>query len=458
MVCSKRKRLLITAVIVLLLGAASVQVWAQKPSAQPYDDNCVLCQAKKKVNEAVPWLRLGADMRYRFYRIDNIKLDKTHPDHEIMFQRARARVWAKVTPLENLEFNARLMGEPRYWCKPDSKDSWTHCEALLDQANVRWKKACGLPLTLTVGRQDFKFGEGWTLRDGTPLDGGRSTFFDAARATWNASEIKTTFDLIYIHNHADTAWLHRPFSDRDIDIAEHDEKGIVFYASNKSLKNHTLDAYFIYKNDRKVSSKGWDAETYSFGLRASGAIDENWKYRAEIVPQFGHKNDTSLCALGSNNQLAYHFNDKWKNVIRAQYEYRSGDPDSQDGAFDILWGRWYQGSNLWHFYVAKLEALMAAPSNYHRMSIGWTAKPAKKWWFKADYHLLFRDRNTFSGQAGFSDNGCFRGQLFTAIIGYDQNEHIKHHLMVDAFLPGNYYSDARNDVAFFMKYQIMFTW
>ena len=87
-----------------------------------------------------------------------------------------------------------------------------------------------------------------------------------------------------------------------------------------------------------------------------------------------------------------------------------------------------------------------------------TAKPAKKWWFKADYHLLFRDRNTFSGQAGFSDDGCFRGQLFTAIVGYDQNEHIKHHLMVDAFLPGNYYSDARNDVAFFMKYQVMFTW
>ncbi|MGB2824789.1 MAG: alginate export family protein, partial [Phycisphaerae bacterium] len=430
----------------------------QTRGSGPYDDNCIICRTKKRLDEAVSWLRLGADLRYRFYRIDNIKLDKKHPDHEILFQRPRARIWAKITPLENLELNVRLMGEPRYWCKPDSKDKWTHCEAFLDQLNVRWRKAFGLPLTLTVGRQDFKFGEGWVLRDGAPLDGGRSTFFDAIRATWDASEIQTTFDLIYIHNHANVAWLHRALNDRDFDIAEHDEQGAVFYVSNKSLKGHTLDAYFIYKNDEKVSSKGWDADIYSFGLRAKGAIDENWQYRAEIIPQFGYKNDTSLCALGSNNELAYHFNDKWKNVLRTQYEYRSGHPHTQDGAFDILWGRWYQGSNLWHFYVATLEAVMAAPSNYHRVSLGWGAKPTKKWWFNADYHLLFRDRNTFSGRAGFSDGGCFRGQLITGIVGYKQNEHVDHHLMLDLFFPGDYYTDARNDAAFFLKYQVVFTW
>jgi len=442
--------------VVFCLAAALLPAVA--PAEGTHDDNCILCQAKHKLGESVPWLRLGADLRYRFYRIDNPKLDKTHPDHEFVFQRPRARVWAKATPLENLELNARLMGEPRYWCKPDSKPKWTHCDAFLDQLNVRWSQAMGLPLTLTVGRQDFKFNEGWLLRDGTPLDGGRSTFFDAARATYQAQDIQTTFDLIFIHNHANVAWLHRAINDRDFDIAEHDEDGAVFHVTNKSVQGHTLDGYFIYKHTEPVVPKGWRSDLYTFGARAAGRLDENWKYRAEIAPQFGQKDDTDVCALGANSRLAYHFNDAWKNDLHVDYEYRSGHKDTQDGAFDILWGRWYQGSNLWHFYVAKLEALMAAPSNYHRVAVGWGTRPTKKLWLKLDYHLLFRDRNTFSGRAGFTEDGAFRGQLITGILGYDVNKHVKTHLMLDWFFPGDYYSETRNDAAFFLKYQVVFTW
>ena len=453
-----RGYLLLPVAGVLAAWAWSAGAARAQPQNGPCDDNCILCRTKRQLHESISWLKLGADLRYRFYRMDNWKLDKHHPDHEFLFQRGRARAWAKITPLENLELNVRMMGEPRYWCKPDSKETWTHCEAFLDQLNVRWTRALNLPLTVTAGRQDFKLDEGWLVRDGTPLDGGRSTFFDAVRGTWQADAIDTTIDLMYVHNHANSSWLHRPANDADFDIAEHDEQGAIVHVTNRSLKGHTLGAYFIYKNDEKVSPRGWDADLYTFGLRAKGAIDEHWKYRAEIAPQFGHKNGTKVCALGSNNELAYHLNDAWKNVLRTQYEYRSGDPHTQNGAFDILWGRWYQGSNLWHFYVAKLEAVMAAPSNYHRVSVGWKAKPAKKWWFAADYHLLFRDRNTFSGRTGFSDSGCFRGQLISSIVGFDQNQHVKHHVMLDLFFPGDYYTSARNDAAFFLKYQVIFTW
>ena len=439
--------------------AAAVAIAPRAAQAQgAHDDNCVVCRTKKQLSESITWLRLGADLRYRFYRIDNHRLDKKHAMHEFLFQRGRARVWAKATPLENLELNVRLMGEPRHWCKPDVKDTWTHCEAFLDQLNVKWSKAAGLPLTLTVGRQDFKFGEGWLLRDGTPRDGGRSTFFDAARAKYAAKDIQTTFDLIYVHNSANSSALHRPFNDADFDIAEHDEQGAIFYVSNKSLKGHTLEGYFIYKHDEQTSPAGWDADLYTFGLRAKGSLDEHWKYRMEIAPQFGQKNDTDVCALGSSNRLAYHLHDAWKSDVHVDYEFRSGHEDTQDGAFDILWGRWYQGSNLWHFYLATMETVIAAPSNYHRVAVGWSGRPAEKLWINFDYHLLFRDEKTFSGQRGYSEDGCFRGQLLTALIGYDHNKHVKSHLMLDLFFPGNYYTDDRNDVAFFMKYQIVFTW
>ena len=444
--------------VLVLAGALPSPARAQHGADGPCDDNCIICRTKKRLGESVTWLKLGADLRLRLYYNNTVRLDKTHhPTHEQLWQRHRARVWARITPLKNLDFNIRLMGEPRYWCAPDTRESFTHCEAFLDQFNVKWSQAFGLPLAATVGRQDFKFGEGWLLRDGVPLDGGRSTFFDAARLRLDAKDIQTTFDLIYVYNHADSAWFHRPFNDQDLDFAEHDEQGAILYVSNKSVEGHTLDGYFIYKHDDRVAANGWNSDLYTFGLRAKGALDKRWKYRAELAPQFGHKNGTDVCALGANSEIAYHFHDPWANSLRVQYEYRSGD-DDPNKAFDILWGRWYQGSNLWHFYLAPLETLSAAPSNYHRVALGWGCKPTKKFSVDFDYHFLFRDENPLAGNANFSRDGCFRGQLLTLLFSYKFNRHVKSHLMVDLFFPGDYYSDRRNDVALFVKYQVIFTW
>jgi hypothetical protein len=418
---------------------------------------CEVCQAKERFHKLVPWLELGTDLRLRGYYILNPKLDKHHPSHELFFQRHRLRVWASLKPIADLRFNIRLMAEPRHWYKPDSKDSFTHCEAIFDKFNIEWSNVLGLPVKLTVGRQDMKLGRGWLIKDGTPVDGGRSGFFDAIRATIRAKDIQTTLDLVYVHNHADTAWFIRPFSDRDLDIAEHDESGVIVYLSNTSVEKHTIDAYFIYKDDRKVSSKGWNADLFTFGGRVVGACGEGWTYRGELAIQLGEKNGSDVTAMGADTEVAYHFKDAWKSRVRAQYEYRSGDEDTQDGAFDILWGRWYQGSNLWHFYVAQLDALIAGPSNYHRLAVGYACKPAKKWGVELDYHLLFRDRNPFTGQSRFG-RGCFRGQLVTLLIKYDHNKHLKSHLMFDMFFPGDYYSNNANDMALFTKFQIILSW
>ena len=147
--------------VILATTALPPAVLAHPTAGGPYDDNCVICQAKRKLDDSVPWLRMMADLRLRFYDIQNPRLDKHHPSHEMLWQRHRARVGASATPWEDLQLEVRLMGEPRHWCKPDSKDSGTHCEALFDRLSARWKKAFGLPLTFTVGRQDLKFGEGW---------------------------------------------------------------------------------------------------------------------------------------------------------------------------------------------------------------------------------------------------------------------------------------------------------
>jgi len=76
----------------------------------------------------------------------------------------------------------------------------------------------------------------------------------------------------------------------------------------------------------------------------------------------------------------------------------------------------------------------------------------------AFYHIVFRDENPYAGTTGFSSDGCLRGQLLTGLLTHKFNEHVAVHLLGEAFFPGDYYDNTRNDVAFFLRAQLTFSW
>ena len=95
----------------------------------------------------------------------------------------------------------------------------------------------------------------------------------------------------------------------------------------------------------------------------------------------------------------------------------------------------------------------------HRVGPGVSLSPAKGVSVQAKYNVLFAQRNNLARvRAVFSRRGNFRGQLATAILKHTINKHIKHYIMGEVFVPGNYYCNARNDVATFARYQIELTW
>ena len=428
----------------------------------------------QKTKHPVPWFTWGADIRLREVFTPNLLLDK----EDRHFQRYRERVWASVTPIEDLSFNTRLVYEPRHFCQPSREaytrdaayiDEWTMGEGIFDQMNVQWRKAFGQPLTMTVGRQDIILGDGWLVLDGTPLDGSRTIFFDAARGTYEAKSISTTFDLIYICQHADSDYWLPPFCDQDFHNIEQNEKGVIAWVANKSIPATEIDGYFIYKHDDKVIGglpndhvapwqAGTDADIYTFGGRVAGGVGDHWKYRAEMAGQFGNKDGRTLCAQGFNSLLSYFFKDAINNNVRVGYEYLSGDKPGTDTdeQFDPLWGRWPQFSELLAYTVA-LENRPGETTNLHRAGFGWSCNPIKNLEWKNDYNLLFRDQKSYTGRAYF-DQGCFRGSLLSSVLKYKFNDHVSTHLWTEFFFPGDFYSDKNNEVGAFLRYEIVFAW
>ncbi len=420
-----------------------------------------LRQFKTDLHKSAPWLETGGDFRFRIVYDEARRMDKEASGHDRVNTRYRARVWTKMKQSDELEFNIRLMTEPRYYHRPSSRNKQlAYEEALFDILNMKWKNAFGLPLEITAGRQEIILGSGLLIRDGTPLDGGNTKFFDAIRLSYDWQSRDTTVDLIWVDNYGDSAKRIKPFNDRDTDFVEQDERGLIVYVSDKSRQKTQVDGYFIYKNDHNRNrSSGTEGNIYTLGTFIKGDISERWKYQLEFAPQFGHKNGKELNAFATSNQLSYHFNDAKKNRIHFGYEYLSGN-DDPDKNFDRLWGRiddlW---SKLYQCSIDSIDGRSADSSNLHRLNVGWVTEPLEKIKIETNYHLLFADDNTSAGgTGGLSKSGNFRGQLIRTEIRYSASKQLSHRIEFELFCPGDFYNDDRNDPAIFFRYAIMFVW
>ena len=448
------KKLICAAIVFSICFTTSVQAISQDANSS---DKGMLSQLKNPTD----WIELSADLRLRAEYDNNRKLDKKADGHErVLFPRYRIRAGAKFKLTEDVDFNLRFVTEPRYYIRPRSMDpQFIRNEVLIDKFNLTWRNAFDLPLTIVAGRQDIVLGSGWLIRDGTPLDGGRTAFFDALRFTYNL-ESDTTIDFIWVENHADSAKWFKPFHDRNNDFSEQDEQGAIVYLSKKTGKDAGIDLYFIDKHDyhRAISTAGDEGEIYTLGMRKYGRLNDNWQYNMEFAPQFGHKNGKSLGAFATNDKLIYNFNDEKKTKIYLGYEYLSGN-DDKDKNFDRGWGRVDTWSVLYQGNLDSIDGRSYDNSNLHRLYADWETNPTEKLNLLCGYALLFADENTQQGGTrGMSKRGNFRGQLLKAMLKYKVSKNIEHRIEGELFLPGDFYNDDKNDPAVFFRYGLYLTW
>ena len=433
------------------------------------------------IKKPTNWFEWGGDLRLREqYEVNDRSLNKNTPGHNIHLQRYRTRLFSTLTPVNNdeagkIDFNVRLTWEFFNFCYPQGVRDTNFDEVVFDSLNIKWSKILNSNLSATVGRQDITdLGNGWLIFDGTPLDGSRTVYFDAVRATYDMPDAKTKLDLIGVANSAESQWLP-PINDQDKFLNESDVAGVIAWLTNKSIDRTELNAFYIFTDDTPQLATGLDQTLHTFGGRVVHDFDDHWRARAEVAEQLGHRDFVDVCAGAFNSRLTYFFKDSWNQQLHLDYEYLSGDDPSTDTneGFDILWGRWPQWSEIAANVWALEGGRPAAYTNLQRVGGGWVGEPLPQrcrnthgetcaayapLQVSLDYYLLFANENTFAGSQSFSDSGHFRGQLVTAWLRYRFNEHVSGHLIGEVFFPGDYYSDFRNDVGVFARYELQFQW
>ena len=221
-------------------------------------------------------------------------------------------------PVTNVSANVRLAAEEREWSKPSNAGQFgprsgfegaRHRGQRLFESEQHRQPATDL----LGGRQDIALGDPddwWLVMDGTPGDGSWTFFLDSLRATYDAKDIKTKMDVIYIYQDAlpdgvmptigESSGNTSPLGKRPYYLTEQNEQGAIIYLSNKSVKDMQIDGYFIYKGDHRTDTtlikNGDNADIFTVGSKITGTPTEHWFYSAEAAYQFGSKQDSNVLA------------------------------------------------------------------------------------------------------------------------------------------------------------------
>jgi len=404
------------------------------------------------------------------------------PDRD--FFRLRSSLWGKAALGEDLGAYLKLTNEAKYYLgtyKPletadrtSDSNRFDVDELIVDNLYFDYRNVSGLPLDLRIGRQDFfgVYGEGFLIIDGTPGDGSRTAYFNAAKAVWRINA-GSSVDLVYLSDPKSDTYLPSLYPARSDSIPTYvsnkrllnasDEQGVVLYGKSRINSYLALEPYYIYKEEDPVGTNA-KLKLNTIGGRAVVTVGE-WKLRGEFAHQFGeYGNDRDRKANGGylfvgRKHEAAPLKPEWD----LGYVYLSGDDPStpQHEGWDPLFARapaWneiyvyplvYETGNdsgpipaYWtnlHIYLANLRLAFTADTN-----------------LALSYQYLRSDQTTSGlNPAMFSNNSKERGQVATLILNHNFTKQLSGLLQAEYFIPGKFYTDKAENAAL-LRWQLQY--
>jgi len=385
------------------------------------------------------------------------------------FYRLKTSLWGQYDYNKDVNVYLRIANEMRYYGlsnNPANQDgrpggsAYDMDEGVIDNAYVEVKNLFNNKVDLKIGRQDFLyvFGEGFLIMDGTPGDGSRTYYFNAAKATYKINP-NNSVDFVYImDNQYDKMLLfdnHR--APRMINTS--DEEGAVVYGRMKLSDQVLLEPYYI----NKVEFLSPNRNINTIGARAVDTFNP-WKVRGELAAQSGqcdNADKTKITAMGGYGYLTRSFNEvKFSPEIEIGGVYLSGDdPNTKNTieGWDPLFSRWPWMSELYVLSYAKETGVAGDWTN-----LVWYRIPQVKLQFDkvtsftGSYNKLFALENNVAGSI-YSTNGKDRGDIVDLLVKHVFNAQIAASLQFIYFTPGNYYlSSVAPGPATFTRWEVSY--
>ena len=233
--------------------------------------------------------------RFRFETWDNtVSLDDTAADG-FAYTRNRTTLGLSWRAAKNLEVLGKVTNEFRVYLAPKDRAFNGH-ELFVDNLYLKWTNPGPIPFTVTAGRQDLNFGEGFIIADGTPGDGSRSYYFNALRVDANLGK-----------NHRLTAFAHaQKATDRFLPVinprsqvlAEQPEQALALYYSG-AFGRTTVDVYAVHKTTDATEAWPVPTRTETFGARTMAALAKPLHFTLEGALQTGTFGDAGRAAFGA---------------------------------------------------------------------------------------------------------------------------------------------------------------
>src|SRR5574341_1406252 len=393
------------------------------------------------------------------------------------FWRLKTSVWDKVDIDKQYGLFVKITNEARYFMTSNTaaQVGLVGDEFLFDNLYIYAKKPAGLPVDLTIGRQDFlgAFGEGFLIMDGTPLDGSRTFYFNAARALVTIND-QYNVDLVYLFSQENDGALpsysmykKATFGYEKRALNSYDEKGVVVYGRGKITDKVTVEPYYIWKEEETPDASTAAAKPAlrldTYGVRAAVGFGEGWKARAEYALQSGEYNDANRTKREGNGGYAYigrtYDNTTMKPGWDLGYITMSGDDQATTKVegWNPLFSRYPQISELYSLTLLTETGIPAYWTNIQIYRALVKLVPTEETKLELSYNYLKADK-TFSATGGFaplfSGASKDRGQLITAKLNRKFSPILDGYVLIEQFLPDDFYASTNQFDAQFVRWEL----
>ncbi|MDZ7860284.1 MAG: alginate export family protein [Candidatus Krumholzibacteriota bacterium] len=399
--------------------------------------------------------RFGFRERLRQTYLKNaFDLDGEGPD-DWNFLRVRSQLWGSWRHAEGFKIYAQINNEHRHWLKSTrgyEDEDFEIDELIFENLYVSAERIAGSPFSIIAGRQNIRYGEGFLMMDGGPLDGSRTIYFNALR-------LKAEMDKRSLEFHI----LSNPSRDRYLpvvnclhkNLVDRDETGAGIYYIDNSLEKKQIEGYYFYKSEEKTG--GVRDDIHTFGSRLSGKYGDGGAYAAEFALQLGDMSGEDRMAMGGYAHSQYNLPFFMNPYVGAGLIYLSGDDPDTDKfeGWNPIYSRWPKWSELYIYTMASLGRGIAYWENLASADINLGLKPMDNLKIDTSLYYMTAPITESSNTSPVIEGGERRGLLSKLKISWNYTDYLSGHLLWERFYPGNYYIEEA-DQADFLRCELYF--